>query len=59
MNRTHLLRAHDRFGIRRIVFDRAHLQGRPEFLRVLIDLVSDDPLPEDWFNPQAHHLTAE
>jgi hypothetical protein len=39
---------------RRIVFDRAKLQGNREPCRLTFDLVSDKPLPADWFRPAPH-----
>jgi hypothetical protein len=42
------------FGVRRILFDRVHTQGRSERKRITMDLVSQDPLPGNWFHPEAH-----
>jgi len=39
---------------KRIVFDRAKLQGNRQPCRLTFDLVSEDPLPVDWFTPPAH-----
>jgi len=39
---------------RRIVFDRAKLQGNPEPCRLTFDLSSEAPLPADWFAPTVH-----
>ncbi len=39
---------------RRIVFDRAKLQGNIEPCRVTLDLLSDRPLAADWFTPAPH-----
>jgi len=39
---------------KRIVFDRAKLQGSRQPTRLTFDLVSEAPLPADWFTPPAH-----
>ncbi|MCE5325886.1 MAG: hypothetical protein LLG01_05675 [Planctomycetaceae bacterium] len=39
---------------RRIVFDRAKIQGNIEPCRVTLDLLSDKPLATDWFTPAPH-----
>jgi hypothetical protein len=39
---------------RRIVFDDAKLPGNPVPCRLTFDLVGEDPLPPDWFNPAPH-----
>ncbi len=39
---------------RRIVFDRAKLQGSPQPCRLTFELESADPLPAGWFAPAAH-----
>jgi hypothetical protein len=39
---------------RRIVFDRAKLQGSPAPCRLTLDLISEDALPPAWFSPSSH-----
>jgi hypothetical protein len=39
---------------KRIVFDRAKLQGSRQPTRLTFDLVSESPLPADWFAPETH-----
>jgi hypothetical protein len=39
---------------KRIVFDRAKLQGNRDPCRLTFDLVSEDPLPDGWFTPAPH-----
>ena len=39
---------------RRIVFDQGKFQGNPQPRRLTFDLVSEAPLPVDWFTPVAH-----
>jgi len=39
---------------KRIVFDRAKLQGSRQPSRLTFDLVNESPLPADWFAPEAH-----
>ncbi|MCX5684546.1 MAG: hypothetical protein NT049_12780 [Planctomycetota bacterium] len=39
---------------KRIVFDRAKLQGNRQPIRLTFDLVSESPLSADWFAPEAH-----
>lgn len=39
---------------KRIVFDRAKLQGNPEPCRLTLDLVSEEPLSADWFSYTPH-----
>lgn len=42
--------------IQRMVFDKVHLRGAPEPMRVTLDLVSSEPLPDSWFEA-SHHLS--
>jgi hypothetical protein len=39
---------------RRIVFDQAKFQGRPEPRRLMFDLIGENSLPADWFSYQVH-----
>lgn len=39
---------------KRIVFDRAKIQGNREPCRLTFDLASERQLPADWFGPQSH-----
>jgi hypothetical protein len=39
---------------KRMVFDRAKLQGSRQPARLTFDLVSESPLPADWFAPETH-----
>jgi hypothetical protein len=39
---------------RRIVFDRAKLQGNRQPCQLTFELISADPLPSDWFAPAPH-----
>ncbi|HQL76363.1 MAG TPA: hypothetical protein PLD58_24545, partial [Phycisphaerae bacterium] len=39
---------------RRIVFDRAKLQGNRHAVRLTFDLADEAPLPADWFTPGPH-----
>ena len=39
----------------RVRFDQVHLQGRPEPRRMTISLISQQPLPANWFDHDAHH----
>jgi len=39
---------------RRIIFDRAKLQGNRQPCRLTLDLAGEDPLPADWFAPAVH-----
>ena len=41
--------------LRRIVFENVKVQGQPTPRHITIDLVSQTPLPADWFTHQAHH----
>jgi hypothetical protein len=39
---------------KRIIFDRAKVQGNREPCRLTFDLVSEQPLPANWFTSAAH-----
>jgi outer membrane lipoprotein-sorting protein len=39
---------------KRIVFDRAKIQGSQQPCRLTFDLVDEEPLPADWFTPTPH-----
>jgi len=41
--------------LRRIVFENVKVQGQPTLRHIAIDLVSERPLPADWFTHSAHH----
>lgn len=41
--------------LRRIVFENVKVQGRLTPSHIVIDLLSDRPLPVDWFTHSAHH----
>jgi hypothetical protein len=42
---------------RRIVFDKAKLQGNRQPCRLTLDLVSEESVPENWFTPTPHAST--
>lgn len=44
---------------RRIIFDRAKIQGNQAPCRLTFDLVSQEPLPSDWFSPTTHASNPE